>query len=337
LGESDTAAHHFWSFYDPGSPRYQTSPANQDTLARIYRRLDTVVGELSKHAGWVCVVSDHGFGGAGTQALYLNRFLEQQGWLCYRQSAHAQLEPLRQLALSLPLEKLLRRMPASLPGYLESHTRYQSIEFSKTHAWSDELSYTPSIHLNCQGRDPKGILSNRSHAIATLTRLLLDWKIEGKSVVAKVIPREEAMQGPETCYAPDLFLELALENGYSQTLLPSSRVPSGTLSRRLEPFEWPGGRGLGMNGTHRPLGVFALGGPNVQAGEIAASVKDLAPTLLALTGHSIPEHMDGKLLPIFQQTPSIHYTALSLTAAPKDTSFFQQKILQKRLQKLGYL
>ncbi len=85
-GESDTVAHHFWAAHDPGSPRYDHDLAANlgNAIHTVYRALDRAVGELVARGGseaTVMVVSDHGSGGTGQRIVYLNRWLNQQGWL----------------------------------------------------------------------------------------------------------------------------------------------------------------------------------------------------------------------------------------------------------------
>jgi predicted AlkP superfamily phosphohydrolase/phosphomutase len=304
----------------------------------VYRRLDAAVGELSSLGTIVCICSDHGFGGAGTQALYLNRFLEDRGWLKFREARGQGLEPLRQLALRLPLERILRRLPPQLLGRAESAARFGEIDFAHTRAWSDELNYAATIHLNLKGREAQGILPDRGAAIRELSSLLLDWRVEGRQVIQKVIPREQAMSGPATEGAPDLYLDLALEEGFSATLLPSGRVPRGTLSRRLAPEEWVGGKGLGMNGSHRPEGVFLLHGPGVRPGRVEANVADVMPTLLSLTRQPIPLHCDGKVLHHALLDPEEHREALSfIPPTPRLFTDREDNAIRKKLERLGYL
>ncbi len=338
FGESDTVAHHFWMFHDPSSPRHRADPLLSAAIAKVYRRLDTAVGELTKAGSIVCVCSDHGFGGAGTLALYLNRFLEAQGWLTFRETRGQGVEPLRQLMLRLPMERVLRRVPSVLLGRAESAARFGEIDFSQTRAWSDELNYAATIHLNLKGREPLGMLPDRSAAIRALSELLLSWRVEGRQVVQKVTPREEAMAGPATEGAPDLYLDLALEDGFSATLLPSGRVPKGTLWRRLKPEEWVGGKGLGMNGSHRPEGVLLLHGPGVRPGRVEAGVADVLPTLLSLTGRPVPLHCDGRVIREALEAPEERREPLGFDApVPHGFSAREDDALRKKLERLGYL
>ncbi len=391
LGESDTAAHHFWHLHDEGSPR---SPAKRhpqaDTLREVYRRLDATVGRLARHAEHVCIVSDHGFGGAGTMALYVNRFLEAQGWLAFRDSPAAGggggppveggsrraalLDRARQAAMRLPVERILRRIPGTWLGRVETAARWGNIDFSRTRAWSDELNYAATIHLNLAGRDPLGTVTDAAAAVAELRRLLLDWTIEGQRVVKSVHTRAEAFPGTGGTCGPDLVLELSLEEGTSRTLLPSARVPAGTTWRRLAPHEFHGGKGLGMAGSHRQHGVLILHGPGVRVGtELPAAapldlrdddargpcMADVAPTLLHLLGESVPAHMEGRVLaPAVKEPPArrgghVEPTTRASTSAPapapapaparggasgaRDVDSRDEASLRERLERLGYL
>ncbi len=351
FGESDTAAHHFWMFHDPQSPRHR--PEHTDAIAQVYARLDAAVGRLSALADVVCVVSDHGFGGAGEHALYLNRFLEQQGWLKFRSSAGGGLaeraaaratslagDAARRLALRLPVERLVRRLPAELLGRAESATRYGDVDFSATRAWSDEMNYAATIHLNVRGRDPLGTIDDVAAASRDLSRALLGWEVDGQRVVERVYTRDELFRGEGAAGAPDLVLELALRDGYSYTMLPSARVPAGTSWRRFAPHEHVGGKGLGMNGSHRQHGVLVLSGEGVRDGvTMDACMMDPMPTLLHLLGEPIPAHVEGRVLheALRDARPELRSAAAERAAAPRPLDARESDDVRRRLEKLGYL
>lgn len=289
FGESDTVSHHFWAFADPRSPRFM--PGVADAIDRVYERLDWAVGELSRRAEFVCVASDHGFGGAGDLAVYINRFLESRGLLAYRPGARVSGagDRLRALATRLPVEKLVRRLPGALLGTAESLARHGSIDFGTTRAWSDEMNYAATVHLNRAGRDPRGLAVDETQVVEAL----LGWEVEGQRVVERVHRADELWGGDRAPGAPDLVLDLALRGDYSVTVLPSSRVAPGTTWRRLQPAEYAGGKGQGMNGSHRQHGVFLLGGAGTQRVD-EARVADVTPTLLACLGEAVPAYMTGR-------------------------------------------
>lgn len=345
FGESDTAAHHFWMFHDPGSPRHAAAMALpgaeglRDTLLEVYARLDAAVGRLAACAEQVAVCSDHGFGGANDIALYLNRFLEQQGWLRFHASQAAPIgDALRRAAIGVPgrvVERAVRRVPAAWLGRSETRARYGDLDFAATRAWSDEQNYAATVHLNVRGRDPLGSVENVPLAVADLTRALLSWEVEGRRVVERV--HADAYDGAPG--APDLVLTLALTPGGSYTLLPSARVAPGVLWRRLTPAEHAGGKGLGMNGAHRQHGVLVLNGPPFRPGQVEAGVADIAPTLLAAMGQPIPAHMQGRVLDVYRDGRVAAYSeGASPAASPAPASRAgDDDALRRRLERLGYL
>lgn len=294
FGESDTAAHHLWAFHDPRSPRHVAGWP--DALLDVYARLDGALARLAADAEHVCVVSDHGFGPAGTVALYLNRFLEAHGWLRMRRGGGNAGDRLRRAAMGLPVGALVRAVPDPLLGAVETRARWGAVDFAGTRAWSDETNYAATIHLNLRGRDPAGTVDDADAAAAELTRLLLGWRVEGAPVVSRVRRRDEVCRGPAAEGAPDLVLELALHDGASPVVLPSTRVPAGVTWRRLAPAEHLGAKGSGMNGAHRSDGLLVLSGPRFAAGrEVAAGVEDVLPALLHALDEPVPAWVEGRL------------------------------------------
>ncbi len=347
FGESDTAAHHFWAQHDAASPRHV--PGHARVLTEVYARLDAAVERLAHDAELVCIVSDHGFGGAGTLALYLNNYLAEMGWLRPAEGMSAGAgDRARRAALRLPVERLVRRLPASVLGRVETGTRYGAVDFSQTRAWSDELSYAPSIHLNVRGRDPLGTIDDVSAATDDLTRLLYAWRVDGRPVVARVWRRDEVCQGEAAAGAPDLVLELAEEGGYTATLLPSARVARTVTSRRLTEAEYPGGKGLGTNGTHRRPGVLVLHGPAfVPGARVSGRVEDVLPTLCAALGEAVPDHVEGRVIagalrssigvpPSAGETP-VAPSSPSSPSSPRAWRATEEAGLRRRLVSLGYL
>ena len=327
FGESDTVSHHFWMFHDPESPRYIHKPELSKAILHVYQRLDDAVGRLIDRAkpDWVCICSDHGFGGAGEHVLYLNRFLEQHGWLRYgNESSLASLR--RNAARIIPhslLGQIFRKIPGSLRDRLEARARYGGIVFDQTRAFSDEMNYSATIRMpNMAG-------------FGRLRQQLLDWVVDGQHPVRNVYTREELYHG-EMCYrSPEIVLELNYRDGYSYTVLSSGMVSKGEMWRKMEPFEHYGGKGLGMNGSHRQYGVLGLYGTDVQCGEITAGMEDITPTLLHLMGEAIPSYMDGQVCAGSDQIA--YSTEEDMGCDSIELTKGEAHALQKRLQKLGYL
>ena len=354
FGESDTVSHHFWMFHDPDSPRH---PANapsvlRDAIRRVYIALDQALGRLIEAAGpdHVCICSDHGFGGAGVHVLYLNRYLEQAGWLKYRRqvrvdgmrSGSGMADRIRGLAATkLPSQlqgKVFRAVPDALLGHIETRSRYGDLDLHSTRALSDEMNYAATLRLNFPEEDAAG----RAAATTELSQLLSEWTVDGHRVVDAVHTRESLYQGPCVGDSPELILELNLREGTTYTLLPSARADPGQTWRLLDPHEYPGGKGLGMNGTHRQHGVLTLWGHGVRAGaRVAAGMPDIAPTLLHLMGEAVPAHMDGAVL---TEALDAGLTEVERAApapvqhtSPTSATAEEAAAIARRLERLGYL
>jgi predicted AlkP superfamily phosphohydrolase/phosphomutase len=356
FGEADTASHHFWMFADPHSPRFDPGrmQRHRGALREVYRRLDAalgaVVGDLPADAT-VLVASDHGFGGAGTTVLHLNRWLADEGWLRFHRGVRGlparAVRGARHLALRrMPRgwqERAVRRSGRQLARRLEGWSRFGAIDMERTSAFSEELNYAPSIWLNVRGREPLGAVDPEVYdaTVRMLTDRLLAWRhpVTGGRIVRAVHRRDALYAGPHVGEAPDLVLELDTEGGYSYVCLPSDEHTSASV-RPLLPEEYVAGKGGGMNGSHRAEGLWALAGPDVVPGLLdGASIVDVAPTVLHLAGLAVPAWMDGRLLPGVAGEPRIDSAD---DDPPRPAAFdagaqLDGDELWRRLAALGYL
>jgi predicted AlkP superfamily phosphohydrolase/phosphomutase len=278
FSESDTVAHHFWRDHDPTSPRHDpsASTARRFAVAAVYEALDAACGELRAALGAdaACfVVSDHGAGGASRRVVHLNRRLEEVGLLAFRRGASADriARAARDAALRLlpprAREAAFRRLrPAA--AALESAARFGGIAWSKTAAFSEEANTQPGVWINLREREAKGRVRSADYERARddVIAALLDWKLpDGSAVVARARRREEVYSGPYVERAPDVVVELGLDGGYGLSLVPTPRADGASALRTLEDHELAGGRGRGMNGTHRPEGVWIERGTDAPA------------------------------------------------------------------------
>jgi predicted AlkP superfamily phosphohydrolase/phosphomutase len=354
FGESDTASHYLWAHHDPESPRRPNRVSNEQRggLLRVYQALDAAVGSLLEAAGGdkteLTVLSDHGSGGSSDKVLYLNRLLAEHGLLRFRKQRGWGGARLKEIALRrFPprlREQLFRFGNAWLPSRLESNVRFGAIDMRNTVAFSDELNYFPGIYLNMGGREPRGIVrpEQRHETILQVRAALLDardpWS--GKPVFRDIVPREELFEGPHLDRAPDLLLDLHLDDGYSYNLMPSTTAGAGTHPwRRLAEHEKLGKKGRSLPGSHRSHGFMTLAGPSVQpAGQVDAHIADLTATLLSRLGLSVPPAFKGRVLwEALRDGRNASAQALPEASPVAPHPRRNEGLVESRLRALGYI
>lgn len=308
FSESDTAAHHFWHCADQRSPRFDPVLAERfgGVLREVYEALDVALGTLlaSAPGATVLLASDHGFGGVGTKAVYLNRWLEMLGFQRRRRTSAptSGASALKRLAArAVPAgwqARAFRLADGRWASRLESRARFGGIEWAGTRAFSEELNYFPSLWLNVRGREPGGTVAPADYErvrddLCAATATLRD-PVHGGRVVQRAWRREKLYDGPWVQYAPDVVLELALDRGYAYTCLPSAAAPGAAPVRALAPAELRGGKLSGMSGSHRPAGIFLVAGEGWGVGRRdGVRMVDMAPTMLAICGVPAPAEFDG--------------------------------------------
>ncbi|HUW59363.1 MAG TPA: alkaline phosphatase family protein [Candidatus Bathyarchaeia archaeon] len=320
FGESDAVAHHFWLFHDSQSPRHIPS-ALSGAIKQVYARLDATVGTLVDAAGpgaAVAVVSDHGSGGAGTGVIHLNNWLAEHGHLRFSSGSAGWAKRAAMALVPYRMRGPLFRRFSGMAAAAESGARFAGIDWEHTRAWSEELNYFPSIRIcGLAGRGYDSFCKD-------LCSELEDWE-----PVKKAWRRGQLYHGPHVERAPDIVLELNLENGYSYSCLRCARARrGGPAFCRLDPAGYYGGKGQALAGNHRPTGVCFLSQP-VTAG--AANIQDIAPTVLAALDVPAPP-MDGtSLIGTVRETGDTRRDAGEVEYTPE-----QQRAVEQRLRTLGY-
>jgi predicted AlkP superfamily phosphohydrolase/phosphomutase len=350
FGESDTAAHYLWAHHDPESPRRpeQLSATQREGLAIVYQALDRAVAQLRKACGAnaeITILSDHGSGGSSDKVVHINRLLADHDLLQFTPRRPNLGAGLKEVALRrFPprlRERLFRLGNAWLPSRLESNVRFGKIDMPRTIAFSDELNYFPGVHLNLRGREPSGTVDpqEKQEAILRVRAALLSvrdpWN--GRPVFADVIRREELFDGPYLERAPDLLLELHLDDGYSYNVMPSG--PASESFRRLAPEEYLGKKGRSLPGSHRARGFMAMAGPSVlSAAKIDAQIADVSATMLHRMGLCVPTDFQGRVLweAVRPETGRAE-TSLPASAALPARPRSNEGIVESRLRALGYI
>jgi predicted AlkP superfamily phosphohydrolase/phosphomutase len=309
--ETDTASHHFWSLHDPQSPRHDPQLAQEfsGTIEEIYQRLDSVLQsylEGMSNDDVLIVMSDHGFGGAGAYEMYLNLWLEQEGYMHFKAAPGRARQ--RQDMIDIALRVLPNRMPQWLfrkgirwMGSLESRRRLANIDWNRTLAFSEESNSFPGIWCRLRGRDSNGTVpaEDRDRLLNEIRDKLLGWRnpFTGKPVVEHVFRREEVFNGSYVSLIPDLVLVPALVDGYSYAVSKSNHAIASNPIQELALSKYRGGKGSGFSGTHRQRGIFLAVGDGIEAGEVnECGITDISPTILQVMNEEIPQWMEG--LPI---------------------------------------
>ena len=306
FSESDTAGHHYFRDHDPESPRHdpEASAARRTALAEVYRRLDRACGVLREAAGpdTLCVVlSDHGMGTASDKVIHLNRYLAERGWLVRRDGLGRFVDraarALRDLGLRLlpaRLAQQLFRRARAAAAELESRARFGGIDWSRTLAFSEEANTHPGIWINLAGREAQGCVAPEEYERVRNQVIdgLRQWRLpSGAPVVARALRREEVHRGVHAERAPDILIELGLDGRHGLSLVPTPWSEGGSQGagipsvRILEATEYAGGRGRGMNGTHRSEGIWIASAADERALPPPPSrLSRVAPWLAAAMG-----------------------------------------------------
>jgi hypothetical protein len=158
---------------------------------------------------------------------------------------------------------------------------------------------------------------------------LRDWQLpSGEPVVARAQRREEVHGGPFCERAPDVVFELALDAGHGLSLVPTPWSEGGTQGegipsvRTLPREAWGGGRGRGMNGTHRPDGIWIATGPEASRRPAPARLSQVAPWLAGAMG-------------LAWAAPGSAAREAGPVPRPYDAE--EQAMVAERLRALGYL
>jgi predicted AlkP superfamily phosphohydrolase/phosphomutase len=164
--------HHFlWNAYGDANHRHH------DRFLDYYRRVDAIIGrlvlshrDLTGGGGGFYLLSDHGFCRI-EQEVYLNAWLQAEGYLRFEGDAAPGLESMAQGSLAFALD----------PN---------------------------RIYLNLQGRFPKGAVEagRRETLKAEIAQKLAALQYEGRPVIRQVFEASRVYSGPHSSAGPDLLV-----------------------------------------------------------------------------------------------------------------------------------
>jgi len=260
----DKLLHPYWQLVDPETRPTTLLDWQQRTREAVlgyFTQLDGYIRDIVSLAGsdaHIILASDHGFGPA-RYVFHINAWLAEQGYLGWRSVDHQQVKK-------------------------HNHEwAFASLDWTKTTAYVGTPS-SNGIRLRVpEENGGQEVESARYREFRDrLTEQLLAFRdpASGEQIVTRVTPREEAFPGPAMDKAPDLTLTLS---DHSFVSIINERP---LVLHRPE-----------INGTHRPEGIFILGGPGVRSGERqeAYSILDVTPTMLYTLGLEIPPEIEGRV------------------------------------------
>ncbi|MBI5485891.1 MAG: alkaline phosphatase family protein [Deltaproteobacteria bacterium] len=354
----DTAGHHGWP--RPGEPLAATGIPW--AIAATYEAVDDAVAGLLRELRpeRVLVASDHGMGPTSDLVVSLNALLVAGGFqvaarpsLASRAALLARRTALR--GIPAPLRRIaFRTAGVVVPGLAESLARTAGIDLGRSAAYSDELTYAPSVRLNVRGREPRGTIdpADRPRVAGEVASFLrAARRPDGELLFAAVHLRGELFEGPYVDSAPDILLEPAEDpEGRTPLLCPPHLRPALGASWHMPvpAAERPGGKGGFLRGSHRPLGMllgdfrFASSALDVAEPSRSLDLRDVAPIVHELLGIPEPPWLEKPRRPRTADAGALGASrAGGPSVAPRDPSDglspADRRALAARLRALGYL
>ena len=282
------AGHALWHSVDPDHARYDAdaiAEAGEAPLKSVYKALDDSVGRLRARAGpdaKVVVFTPLGMGPNSAGNDYLDAFLRARD--AQLDGLTGKLRDLRQRAAYAAdgLARLAKTGSWRTPQWLKSWRAHRN----RRAYFLEHNEISGAIRINVIGREILGRVRRGSEYDAlcdSLTEdlLALTDPVHGEPVVEQVVRPPREYPGPNSDFLPDLLVLWRRD----------CRI-NGLVSPRWGRFDFPVKQR--RSGGHMPDGILFATGPGIARGSgPAAELVDLAPTVTALCGVSLPS-TDGK-------------------------------------------
>lgn len=337
LEATDGSHHFFWQHFDPSHPRHDPELARRfgDTIARCYAASDAALGRLidAYAPDTVVVVSDHGGGPSNDWILYMNDWLEAEGFMTITPKASASMAKRAYATamrhMSVPLKRRLRPLFGTWIERAKGLALYGDVDWPRSRAYGTVQSM---VRLNEVGREPEGAVS-ASDREAVLSELAGKARArtfpDGRALFDLVAPGTDIYRG-DAPGRPDLVVEPVL--GTQVRGRNTSGRPGFLFDIRELGAYYP-------SGEHTPVGMVVAAGAGIERqGRVAeTSILQVAPSILALLGVPAPE-LDAGPLPFV--TPNLVTTGEVMeigSAAHTDLNEEEEAEVLERLRGLGYV
>jgi predicted AlkP superfamily phosphohydrolase/phosphomutase len=326
----DYIQHAYYHLMDANAAEFD--PAGHADVMRFYRAMDENVGCLVEAAppdSDVVILSDHGFK-LQHRLVHLAPWLRSEGYLVEEISPRQRLLQLARRADVLKLRRhlahwVLRDKKARFGA--AAGTALSRIDWTRSQAFVAIGSVFGCVYLNHDAvADAGGLAQELADRLLALADLRT-----GRRVVQRVFRGQEVYHGPFAGNGPDLIAEPAEDYTFGAPSLVAHQRPFADIDFELE-----------IPGGHHPDGILIWAGKGAGAQRSHhAELIDVAPTVLARMGVSVPEHMDGRVLGEWFDTPlEADLQAWALAEAEdvdEGYSSEDEEALRERLEGLGYL
>lgn len=269
---------------------------DEEVILEHYQRLDDILAEVMDEVAardaTLYVVSDHGFGPI-EQHVNVNTALAEAGFLARKGSAGR--GTLARLGLSKAGVKraldsvgiddraLVRALPDALVDTVAATVPGEHVLFDVDYANTIAFCYGPGlIYINDTERFARGTVAPEDvpavrQEVASMLREVTHPE-SGRTALDVYEGDDSADASADT---PDLVVDARDPLEVSTTLADSVFTDPGSV-----------------NASHRSEGILFAWGPDIAPGSApaAASVVDLAPTLLHVLGEPVPAGADGRVL-----------------------------------------
>ena len=264
---TDRIQHMFYRYLDPTHPanRDKDTEIYKDAIARVYQRMDTLLGEIFELAEdsntLFMVISDHGFTNF-RRGVNLNTWLKENGYLHLKEGAEI------------------------------SGDYFEDVDWSRTRAFSLGLT---GMFINRRGRERSGIVEEGEEYEALKNELIeklnaLTDPETGRRAILDVFAATDFFDGPYRFDAPDLLI--GYDGGYRHSWeCATGAVTSEVFSDNTK--SWGGDHCVDPRIVP---GVFFC---NRAIATETPNLVDIAPSVLKILGHEPPRYMQGR--PLFAE------------------------------------
>lgn len=285
FGEGHCVGHHFWRSRDVSHPAHDEELGAHlgDPIEDVYAALDTGLGRLLSCIDddtVVFVLLSHGMGPHNDGDHLLAEVL--------RRIEDADARPPRAVALRERLRRNVRR--ARRWGGANARSELTSVDGSRRFFRVPNNDAFSGVRINLVGREPAGRVHRGPELEALVEQLREDLlaltnTATDRPVVTEVIRTSEAYSGEALDVLPDLLVGWSREAPIIEVWSPKTDAV----------MKHPGAL---RTGDHRPGGLVLARGPSINPGPLGhpVSVTDLAPTIAAVLGTSLPD-VDGRPVP----------------------------------------